>query len=90
MYIQCTVPSTFLLVAAQSSLRRIALDNPNGVYIDLPLYDSTDGYEVNAVDYLLTAPGEGYIYFAEMKAPSGASGDDVWRYIKLVLYTSFS
>ena len=74
-----SVPSTFLLVAAQSSLRRVALDNPEGEYIDIPLYDSTDGYEINAVDYLLTARGEGFIYFAEMKVPLGIAGDTVWR-----------
>ncbi|CAI8006362.1 Low-density lipoprotein receptor-related protein 4 [Geodia barretti] len=73
------VPNTFLLVAGQNSLRRIALDNPSGEYVDIPLYDSLDGYGVNAVDYLLTARGEGYIYFAEMKTPSGVAGDNVWR-----------
>ena len=75
-----TVPKTFLLVAGQNSLRRIALDNPSGEYVDIPLYDSLDGYDVNAVDYLLTARGEGYIYIAEMRSPSGIAGDNVWRY----------
>ena len=73
------VPNAFLLVAAENSLRRISLDSPTEENIDIPIYDSLDGYDVNAVDYLLTARGEGYIYFAEMKVPSGISGDTMWK-----------
>lgn len=63
-------------MAAQYSLRQIALDNANGEYVDITLYDSRDGFEINAVDYFLTAPGEGYIYFTEMKEGGSAS---IWR-----------
>jgi sugar lactone lactonase YvrE len=72
-------PDTFLLVAAQNSLRQIALDNADGDYVDITLYDASANFEVNAVDYFLTAPGEGYVYFAEMNAPSNATGDTLWR-----------
>ena len=47
--------------------------------MDITLYDASANFEVNAVDYFLTAPGEGYVYFAEMNAPSNATGDTLWR-----------
>ena len=75
----CVDPSAFLLVAAQYSLRRIALDNPNGEYVDVPLYDARDGFKVNAVDYFMTSSSEGFVYFAEMRPPAGVPGDLVWK-----------
>ena len=69
-------------MAAQNSLRRIALDNPSGDYVDISLYDSLDGYDINAVDYMLTAPGEGYIFFSEVKVPPGIAGDNIWKYVR--------
>ena len=82
---QPSVPKTFLLVAAQYSLRRIALDNH---YVDVTLYDFRDGYEVNAVDYLLMGSGEGFVFCAEAQPPTGGPGDSVWRYIQIVQYVS--
>ena len=66
-------------MAAQDSLRRIALDNAEGNNVDIALYDTSDGYQVNAVDSFLTAPGEGYIFFAEMKAPSHDPDDTLFK-----------
>ena len=58
-------PKNFLLVAAERSVRTIALDSVIGSYLDVPLYSIENEWMVNAVDYLLTGVGEGRVYWAE-------------------------
>ena len=58
-------PKNFLLVAAEKSVRTIALDSVVGSYLDIPLYSVEKGWMVNAVDYLLTGVGEGMVYWTE-------------------------
>ena len=75
-------------MAAQRSIRRIALDSADGVFVDVTLYDTHTTCEANTVDYLLTAPGEGYVYWSQV-TPGGLSRDQ-WRlvlYLKLNTYT---
>ena len=71
------VPDTYLLVVAERSVRRIALGSVDGDYIDVIL-QATPGTQVaNVVDYFLTADGEGYLYWSEIRAPTNTSG---WRW----------
>ena len=68
------VPDTFLLVAAERSVRRIALDYVDVDYIDVILQATPGTWVANAVDYFLTADGEGYLYWSEIRAPTSTSG----------------
>ena len=68
------VPDTFLLVAAERSVRRIALDSVDRDYIDVILQATPGTWVANAVDYFLTADGEGYLYWSEIRAPTSTSG----------------